>query len=179
MGAMAADHIVAVRVSSDVKARLRAIAVEEQVPESAIVQRALRAALYGGASAPSEASRPALVRLAIRLRADDRPLLAERAAGRNLAPATYVSAVVRAHLRNLAPLPKEELLALRRAIAELSACGRNLNQIAHAAHRGQPAGYAHATALSLLKACEALRDHVRGLLKANLASWESGYDDRP
>ena len=102
---MAADHIVAVRVSADLKARLRALAAEEQVPESAIVQRALRAALYGGVNAPSAPSRPALVRLAIRLRADDRPLLAARAAARNLAPATYVSALVRAHLRRLAPLP--------------------------------------------------------------------------
>src|SRR5437588_67162 len=28
---------------------------------------------------------------------------------------------------------------------------------------------------ALLRACEALRDHVKGLIQANGASWESGY----
>jgi len=36
-------------------------------------------------------------------------------------------------LHDLAPLPKEELLALKRSVAELRAIGRNLNQMAKAA----------------------------------------------
>jgi len=39
-------------------------------------------------------------------------------------------APVRAHLRSLTPVPKEELAELRRSIAELNAVGRSLNQIA-------------------------------------------------
>jgi hypothetical protein len=54
-----------------------------------------------------------------------------------MAPATYVSVLMRAHLRSLAPLPKEELLALKRIIGELESIGRNLNQIVHAANQGQ------------------------------------------
>ncbi len=57
----------------------------------------------------------------IRLGADDQLLLPERAAARGMPPATYVSVLTRAHLRSLAPLPKEELLALKRALAELEA----------------------------------------------------------
>lgn len=173
---MAADAFVQCRVTAETKARLRALAAEEQVPESAIVQRALRAALYGGVSLPPPSSRVALARLAVRIRADDRALLAARAAARQVRPTTYVSALVRAHLRRLAPLPKDELLALRRAVAELAACGRNLNQIAHAVHRAESASYTRENAMAMLKVCEALRDRVRGLLKANLSSWESGYD---
>jgi hypothetical protein len=50
--------------------------------------------------------------------------------------ATYVSVIVRAHLRNLAPMPKDELVALKRSVAELGAIGRNLNQLARAANGG-------------------------------------------
>jgi len=69
----------------------------------------------------------------IRLRPDDQILLRERAAARGMPPATYVSVLTRAHLRSLAPLPAEELLALKRTIGELGSIGRNLNQIARAA----------------------------------------------
>jgi Bacterial mobilisation protein (MobC) len=73
----------------------------------------------------------------IRLCTDDQILLEDRAAARGMAPATYVSVLTRAHLRSLAPLPKEELLALKRTIGELGSIGRNLNQIAHAANQGR------------------------------------------
>ena len=52
----------------------------------------------------------------IRLRPDDQILLRDRAAARGMPPATYVSVLTRAHLRSLAPLPKEELLALKRTL---------------------------------------------------------------
>ena len=52
-------------------------------------------------------------------------------------PATYVSVLTRSHLRSLAPLPSEELLALKRTLGELGSIGRNLNQIARAANQGQ------------------------------------------
>jgi hypothetical protein len=73
----------------------------------------------------------------VRLRVDDQILLRDRAAARAMPPATYVSVLTRAHLRSLAPLPKEELLALKHTLAELGSIGRNLNQIAHAANQGQ------------------------------------------
>jgi len=110
----------------------------------------------------------------IRLRADDQILLRERAAARGMAPATYVSVLTRAHLRSLAPLPKEELLGLKRAVAELGSIGRNLNQIARA-NQGQLVTSPGRDDLeAMLRICEALRDHVKGLLVANLKSWEQG-----
>jgi|SRR5450631_149630 hypothetical protein len=85
-------------------------------------------------------------------------------------PRTY-----RAHLRSLAPLPKEELLGLKRAVAELGSIGRNLNQIARAANQGQLVTSPGRDDLNaMLRICEALRDHVKGLLVANLKSWEHG-----
>lgn len=93
-------------------------------------------------------------------------------------PATYVSVLTRSHLRRLPPLPKDELLALRRSLGELAAIGRNINQIARAANEGSRSpGSAREEFRAMLKVCEALRDNTKALLKANLTSWESGYGE--
>jgi mobilization protein NikA len=118
---------------------------------------------------------PRTARLMIRLRADDQLLLRERAAARGMAPATYLSVLTRAHLRSLAPLPKEELLALRRTLADLGAIGRNLNQIARAANQGELVPRPGPDEFrAMLRVCEALRDHVKALLLKNLRSWGQG-----
>ena len=111
----------------------------------------------------------------IRLRPEDQILLRERAAARGMPAATYVSVLTRAHLRSLAPLPAEELLALKRALAELGSIGRNLNQIARAANQGQTVtspGRDDLTAM--LRVCGTLRDSLKRVLLANLKSWEGG-----
>ena len=114
--------------------------------------------------------------LYVRLSPEDRLLLHERAAARGMASATYVSVLVRSHLRSLAPLPKEELITLKRAVSELAAIGRNLNQIARAANQGaRVRGVGHDEFRAILKICEALRDHTKNLIKANAASWMSGH----
>jgi hypothetical protein len=90
--------------------------------------------------------------------------------------ATYIAALVRAHLRALAPLPSEELAALTRSVAELNAIGRNLNQMARLAHQsGRIAGPTRDDLRSMLKVCEAMREHIKDLVRANKATWESGY----
>lgn len=115
-------------------------------------------------------------RFYIRLRADDQLLLRERAAARQMAAATYVSVLVRAHLRALQPLPKQELVALKRLVAELGAIGRNLNQIARSTNQGtRVAGPQREDLCAFLAVCEALRDNVKSVIKTNLSSWEVGY----
>ncbi len=119
-----------------------------QLSESALLKDLLELTLGGpvmpepdGAEPVARAGRRA--RLYVRLRPDDQLLLMERAAARRMAAATYVSVLVRAHLRQLAPLPAEELRALNRVVAELGAIGRNLNQIARATHQAAPAAEHH------------------------------------
>ncbi len=90
-------------------------------------------------------------------------------------PATYASVLLRAHLRQLTPLPKDELLALKRSIAELSAIGRNINQIAKALNEGgRSSGSVRDEFCAMLKICEALRYNTKALLKANETSWSTG-----
>ncbi len=183
--AMNADQFIAARVSADTKARLRALAEQQHLTESGLLKHfvdlMLQAASPPDFSAAPQGmeSAPRANRLTIRLRPDDQTLLRERAAARGMAPATYVSVMTRAHLRSIAPLPKEELLALKRLVSDLGVMGRNLNQIAHAANRGGAvSGPSHADFTGMLRLCEALRDHVRALLTANLQSWEQGYAEK-
>ena len=138
---MAAEAFVQCRVTPEMKTLLRVLAEREQITESALVRQLLEVMLRTSAregfpklEALEKVSRDA--RLSIRLAPDDRILLCDRATARGMPSATYVSVLVRSHLRNLAPLPKEELLALKRSVAELGAIGRNLNQIARAANQG-------------------------------------------
>jgi len=119
-------------------------------------------------------------RISVRLRADDLLLLRERALARDLPVSAYVSLLVRSHLRSLAPLPTAELTALTRSVAEVGAIGRNLNQIARAVNERQwPNGPDKYFLHRMLLATAALRDHFKNLIKANLASWDDGYETRP
>jgi hypothetical protein len=178
---MTAEAFIHVRVSQETKSQLRALAQRENQSESGLIKQLLGVVLRGvgkAASAEGEpdenASRQA--RLSIRLQAGDHLLLRERAKARSMPAATYVSVLVRAHLRSMSPLPKEELLALKRSIAELAAIGRYINQIAKVANEGgRLPGTAREEFRAMLKICEALRDNTKALLKANVTSWSVGH----
>jgi hypothetical protein len=91
-------------------------------------------------------------------------------------PATYVSVLIRSHLRKLTPLPKDEFLALKRSIGELASIGRNINQIARAVNEcGRVPGSVREEFRAMLKICEALRDNTKALLNANVTSWDTGH----
>jgi hypothetical protein len=179
---MAADAFIHCRVPAATKAAFSVMARRQGMTDSALLRRMIDVSLQSagvisviGADADGQAA-ARMARLTVRLRTDDQLLLRERAAGRSMAAATYISVYVRAHLRSLAPLPKEELLALKKTIAELGAVGRNLNQLARAANQGERVdGSGQNDIRVMLRICQALRDHVKALLRANLRSWEQGH----
>jgi hypothetical protein len=190
LGLMNCTEVVKARVSPEMKLQVKARAEREVLTETAwlkrLIIRELRAAQEAGSSdsvAPihlprDDARRPSagVKRVYVRLCPEDWLLLEARAAARGLRPATYLAVLTRSHLRSLAPLPKEEYLALRSSIAELSAIGRNIHQIAHAANSGRPIpDSVQEEFRAMLKICQALRDHSRALLKANVASWNAGH----
>lgn len=184
---MGTTEVIKTRLTRADKARVATATQAELLSESVwlrrLVLRELVAVQPGHAAGDALGTRGrcsthqgAASRLNVRLRTEDRLLLHERAAARGMASATYLSVLVRAHLRSLAPLPKEELLALKRAVGELGAIGRNLNQVARAANEGRPiAGIGRDEFRAVLKICEALRDHTKNLIKTNTASWAAGH----
>jgi hypothetical protein len=166
-------------VNHETKTRFAAVARHQGLSDSALLKRLIDTMLQAGNAADGAATGGRVVRpsrFSIRLRPDDQLLLRERAAARGMPAATYVSVLTRAHLRSLSPLPKEELLALRRTVSELGSIGRNLNQIARAANQGErTSGPSREDLRAILRVCEGLRDHVKGLLSANIKSWEQGH----
>lgn len=180
---MTAEAFVQCRVTAETKASLRALAARQQLSESAFLKRLVDLMLQAaGAGVPAQVDEdgraPRDARVTIRLRPEDQALLRARAAARGMPAATYVSVLTRAHLRKLTPLPKEELLALKRTVSELGRIGRLLNPIARAAHQGDRVSSPGRDDLrALLRVCEGLRDHVKDLLRVNLASWKQGYSE--
>jgi hypothetical protein len=172
-------HLIA-WVSRSTKQRFSALAAQQGVSESAAIRRLVEAWLSTVIpSAPSLEPASSVApsgRLSIRLPEDDLLLLRERATARAMPVATYVSLLVRSHLRRMAPIPVTELSELKRAIGELSAIGRNLNQLARAANSGDRMGASRTDLHALLRACTGLRDAMKALINRNLASWEAGYE---
>ncbi len=112
------------------------------------------------------------IRLYVRLTADDWASLRERAATRNMAPATYAANVLRTHLRGRAQLLHTELAMVKDSVRELRAIGVNLNQIAQIANRdGRISGPTREDLSAFLKVCTGLRDHIAALVRANAKSW--------
>ena len=180
MWPVVATQFLKTRVSLEEKQRVHVVASQLLITESVWLKRLVMRALGDSAASLPDAIAPKReperhirdARLYVRLRPEDRLLLNERAAARGMAPATYVSVLVRAHLRSLAPLPREELMAVKRSVAELGALGRNLNQIARALNQGERAAFpGRADVVIMLRIAEALRGHFKGLLKANELSW--------
>ena len=181
---MAASPCIQCRIDPQTKAALRALAGRQGLTESALLKRLVAFTLQTAYAAQgtlvvAESPAPRNSRLSIRLAPDDQRLLHERARARAIPAATYLSILARAHLRGLTPLPKAELLALERSVSELGRLGRNINQIARAANQGAPVSAPGRDDFrAILRVCEALRDHVKGLLQANLKSWRQGYADQ-
>jgi len=181
LASMAATQLIAARVTPDTKAHFRALAERQQLTESALLKRLITLTIQSVSGGSGEALKPGRCRslgsrVCIRLRAEDQLLLQERASARQMAAATYAGVLVRAHLRSLPPLPRHELLELKRSVAELGAIGRNLNQMVRAANQGGLVTAPGRDDLRLIiRVCEGLRDHVKALIKANNRSWESGH----
>jgi hypothetical protein len=182
---MVASSLIAARFTPDTKERFATVARQHGVSESALLKRLVDAALMTAAVAKAPAVESvapvaASGKLSVRLRSDDLLLLRERATARDMPTSTYVSLLIRSHLRSLAPLPTAELAALKRSVAELGTIGRSFNQIARTANQGNPLlGPSRTDLQALLRALTGLRDHTKGLINANLASWESGYEKAP
>lgn len=178
---MSGNPCIQCRVSPETKARLRAAAEQRCITESALLKRLVESVLLAPAMQNTQRVEPIepMVRNArvfVRLRPEDHLLLRERAASRGMAAATYASIALRTHLRGVVLIPDRELRELKRSVAELGAIGRNLNQIARVANQpARSAGPSSQELQALLRACTALRDHVKGLVRTNTASWESGH----
>jgi hypothetical protein len=181
---MAASPCIQCRVDPQTKLKLRTLAERQGLTASALLKRLVDTTLRGapvsepimGATEPTGRR----TRIYVRLRQDDHALLRERAAGRGMPSATYVSILIRAHLRAVPPLPDRELAELKRSVGALGMVGRNLNQLARVAHQtGRVEGLTIGDLKAMLRVCEGLGSHFRDLIRTNTTSWETGHAEAP
>ena len=133
---MTCTNFLKARVSPEIKFQAKAVADREFLSETAWLKRLVLRELRACDGAPGSAGESSRAQgnrrqgreargsdgggkpMLVRLRAEDRLLLDARAEARGMRPATYASVLLRSHLRQLTPLPKDELLALKRSIGE-------------------------------------------------------------
>jgi Bacterial mobilisation protein (MobC) len=177
---MVADSLITARVTSEMKERFAAVARYQALSESALLKRLVEAALVAVTAVKPQVTQTVEPvsfggKISVRLRNDDLVLLRERAKARAMPTSTYVSLLIRSHLRSVTPLPTAELDLLKRSVAEISAIGRNLNQIARAVNQGEgPNGASKADLQALLRALNGMRVHIKSLINSNIESWRSG-----
>ena len=112
-------------------------------------------------------------RITLRLRPGDGKWLRLRAQRRGMKYTTYAATLIRAHVRANPPMPAEELARLERGLAEISAIGRRLNQIAGAVREGPSVDPLRLEVTAVLRALEELRQTLREVVRVNRISWES------
>ena len=170
-------------ISAETKQRFAAAAARQGLSESALLKRLIEQMLASaGIDDLSDPIAPADLRdarVTIRLAPEDRALLRERAAARTMPAATYVSALVRAHLRRVAPLPDRELSSLQASVRELAAIGRHLNAMARVLQQDtRQAVPGRREVEAMFKVSTFLHERFRALIRANLVSWEIGHGEQ-
>ena len=163
---------ITVRPSAAEKARFATLARVTSVSESALALMAIRAFLEKESiSRPSVSSSqgrvPATDRITIRLRPGDGQAVSRRAAQRGMKTATYLAALVRAHLAVNPPLAGAELAAFKRSVAVLAEIRRLLAQAAPTSAPGRE------DLQRTRAAVVALEERTDDLARAALISWES------
>jgi hypothetical protein len=179
---MSGSAHLATWVCDDTKRRFAMAAARQGLSESALLKRLVYQMLAAGGGEPVTPIAPTDLRdarVSVRLVPEDRTPLRERAAARTMPAATYVSVLVRAHLRQLGPLPDRELAALRAAVNELATIGRNLNTMARLLQQDRREVVpGRQEVFMMMKIGDVLLDRCRELIKANLVSWEVGHAEK-
>jgi hypothetical protein len=171
---------ITVRPKREEKERFKLFAQHVGLSESTLALNAIRALLerdeqWLRRQAPLNLEHVAATdRITIRLRPRDGLAVIRRATERGLKPATYLSALVRAHITANPPLPSAEVNTLKMSIGVLADLGTLL---ADTSRRGIPTGpqgevYREAIRRTRVEIA-ALEQHITDLTKAALIAWET------
>lgn len=118
--------------------------------------------------------RAACTPLTFRPRPGDLTAIGRRAAARRMKPATYVAALVRAHIVEDPPLPPAELAVLERSMEQVSSIVRDFHRIIRAASAGAPLPPGTLAIVERsTEAVEAVRQATKAYIAKAVASWEA------
>lgn len=171
---------ITARPSPEEKVRFTLIARHVGLSESALALRAIRLLLdrdQQWLARQSDLKRghvAASDRITIRLRPGDGLEVIRRATERGMKPATYISALVRAHIATNPPLPAAELSALKNSVAVLAGIGTLLANTSRHGIPSEPQGKIYLEAIGRTRAeVAALEQRIVDLTKAALIAWET------
>jgi hypothetical protein len=171
---------VTARPSAEEKARFQLLARQIGISESALALRAIRILL--SRNEPWLARQPELKwehvaasdRITIRLRPGDGLGVIRRATERDMKPATYISALVRAHISANPPLPTAEINVLKTAIVVLANLGTMLAKTGRQGIPPGPQGEVYGEMIRRTRGeIATLERRVMDLAKAALIAWET------
>jgi hypothetical protein len=171
---------VTARPSAEEKARFQLLARHVGMSESALALRAIRTLL--SRDEPWLARQPDLKwdhvaasdRITIRLRPGDGLEVIRRATERDMKPATYISALVRAHITANPPLAAGEVNALKTAIVVLANLGTMLAKTSRDGIPSGPQGEVYGEVLRRTRReIAVLERRIVDLTKAALIAWET------
>jgi hypothetical protein len=175
-----------IRVSTDKRARIAALAAHHQLSESGLLAKMIDEVLQAngplvhqtGEQRPRQKSTIDGVRedrITLRLRHGDRMLAAERACARGMKTGSYLAMLVHNHVRGSVVLPPNELDALKATGAQLAALGRQLRRFGMPNTLAEPLASELRDAIALARReVEAAREATAAVVRRNLASWETG-----
>jgi hypothetical protein len=171
--------VIGTRASCDTKARFAVLAGSQGLSESAFLASVIDLVLsQNGVVGPLGASREngaeatrSKDRITLRLRPGDRALADARASGRRMKTASYLSMLIRTHVRGAPVMPPVEIDELKVVAGYLSAMHRQL-RVVGAAGGASPASDALLTEVGRL--VESVREFVAEVVRSNLISWEAG-----
>jgi hypothetical protein len=171
---------ITARPSAEEKARFQLLARQIGISDSALALRAIRTLL--SRDEPWLARQPDLKwehvaasdRITIRLRPGDGLEVIRRATERGMKPATYISALVRAHITANPPLAAAEVNALKASIVVLANLGTMLAKTGRQGIPSGPQGEVYGEMIRRTRAeIATLERRVIDLAKAALIAWET------
>ena len=174
--------VLGTRTSSETKARFAALAARQGITESALLALLVDNVLMANTS--SDVVKPtsrtggegrANERLTLRLRPSDRALAERRAAARGMKTGSYLTLLIRNHLRGDAVMAPLELNQLKAMAGHLAALGRQLRifGMPKVVTTTDPSGL-HDLLAHLRSEVESVREATAAAVRQNLISWEAG-----
>ena len=174
------------RIHEDLKAALFALAEKRRIDVSKLIigeiTRLLREDEDGAPGPPSspinvqsETVHELTGQLCFRPLPGDELYIKQYAEGRQLASGIILKLVLRGWINKNAPMPRDELLALGVTSNQLTAIGRNLNQLAKLTHPGRCPDSEKLLALleETVQLTNQVSEDIDAVVRANLLSWEN------
>ncbi|MGK6309746.1 hypothetical protein [Variovorax sp. DT-64] len=177
------SSVIGVRVASDKRARIAALAAHHQLSASGLLAKMIEEVLQTNGTPVHQAGeqRPRQKwtidgvqedRVTLRLRHGDRMLAAERACARGMKTGSYLAMLVHNHVRGSAVLPPNELDQLRATCARLAALGRQLQRFGMPNIVSEPLASELRDAIAAARReVEAAREATAAVVRRNLTSW--------